>query len=42
MNTSENGAKPTSQGVAPMIRILQGERDDEHACFLNADGQFPW
>jgi NAD(P)-dependent dehydrogenase (short-subunit alcohol dehydrogenase family) len=41
-NNAESGASPTSEGAAPMIKILNGERDDEHACFLSKDGQYPW
>lgn len=42
MNKGENGAKPTSEGAAPIIKILNGGRDDENACFLHAAGQYPW
>ena len=41
-NTAENGAQPTSEGAAPVVKILNGERDEEHAGFLAADGQYPW
>lgn len=41
-NNEEQGAQPTSQAVAPIVKILNGERDDEHACFLSADGQYEW
>ena len=39
-NRAENGAKPTSEGTAPMVRILNGERDAEHGMFLNLDGLY--
>ena len=42
MNKAENGAKPTSEGAAPIVRILEGERDKEHGGYLNAGGQYPW
>lgn len=42
MNTVENGAKPTSEGVAPIVKILGGERDGEHGGFLHSGGQFSW
>lgn len=41
-NNAENGAKPTSEGAAPMVNILNGERDAEHGGFLHEDGQYPW
>ena len=41
-NNAESGASPTSEGAAPMVNILNGERDEEHACFLSKDGQYPW
>jgi NAD(P)-dependent dehydrogenase (short-subunit alcohol dehydrogenase family) len=41
-NKAENGAKPTSEGAAPMVKILNGERDEEHGKFLHATGQYPW
>ena len=41
-NKAENGAKQTSEGAAPMVEILNGERDEEHAKFLTATGQYPW
>lgn len=34
MNTVENGAKPTSVGAAPIVGIINGERDDESGGFL--------
>ena len=41
-NKAENGAKPTSEGAEPIVRILKGERDAEAGKFLNATGQYPW
>ena len=41
-NNAENGAKPTSEGAAPTVKILNGERDAEHGGFLHATGQYPW
>jgi hypothetical protein len=41
-NKAEMGAKPTSEGAAPIVKILKGERDEEHGKFLHADGQYPW
>jgi len=41
-NKAENGAKPTSEGAAPMVGILKGERDEEHGGFLHEKGQYPW
>ncbi|QIW99258.1 hypothetical protein AMS68_004776 [Peltaster fructicola] len=41
-NNAENGAKPTSEGAAPIVTILKGERDSEHAHFLHNTGQYPW
>jgi len=41
-NNVENGAKPTSEGAAPTVKILNGERDAEHGGFLHATGQYPW
>jgi hypothetical protein len=38
----ENGAQPTDEAVKPIVKILNGERDEEHACFLTATGQYPW
>ena len=41
-NNAESGAKPTSEGAAPMVNILNGERDAEHARFLHGAGHYPW
>lgn len=42
MNTTDKGAKPTSEGAAPMVNILNGERDSEHGGFLHDKGQYNW
>jgi NAD(P)-dependent dehydrogenase (short-subunit alcohol dehydrogenase family) len=41
MNTAEMGAKPTSEGAAPMVDILNGMRDGEHGGYLKGEGQYP-
>ncbi len=41
-NKVELGAKPTSEGAAPIVKILNGERDAEYGKFLHVDGQYPW
>jgi NAD(P)-dependent dehydrogenase (short-subunit alcohol dehydrogenase family) len=41
-NNAENGAQPTSEGAAPIVKILNGERDAEHGGFLHKTGQYPW
>lgn len=41
-NKEEYGARPTSEGAAPIVKILKGERDAEHGKFLKADGEYPW
>ncbi|KAB8336864.1 hypothetical protein FH972_021172 [Carpinus fangiana] len=41
-NTLENGAQPTSDAVVPLVKVINGERDAEHAAFLKANGQYPW
>lgn len=43
-NTIENGAQETSVGAAPMVGIIDGERDAElpRNGFLRASGQSPW
>ena len=41
-NSIENGAQPANEAVGPIIKVLNGERDDEHAHFLTAAGQYPW
>lgn len=41
-NKAAHGAQPTSVGAAPILRVLDGERDAEHGCFLSANGQYEW
>ena len=42
-NKAEYGAKPTADGARPMVGMLNGDRDAEHACFLDSQGgQHPW
>lgn len=41
-NKVENGAQPTSEGAKPIVAVVNGERDSEHAGFLTAVGQYPW
>lgn len=41
-NKAENGAKATDEAVEPLLRIVEGERDEEVNGFLHADGQYPW
>jgi NAD(P)-dependent dehydrogenase (short-subunit alcohol dehydrogenase family) len=43
-NNVESGAQPTSAGAAPIVRIINGERDDELPIggFLRENGQHPW
>ena len=41
-NSLENGAKPTDEAVVPLVKIVEGERDEEVNGFLHADGQYPW
>jgi len=40
-NNAKSGAKPASEGAAPIVNILNGERDAEHGKFLNLYGQYP-
>ena len=42
LNNRENGAKPASEGAAPIVRILNGERDAEHGKFVHISGQHSW
>jgi len=37
-NNAESGAQPTSEAVVPIVKIVNGERDEEHAGFLTATG----
>jgi NAD(P)-dependent dehydrogenase (short-subunit alcohol dehydrogenase family) len=42
-NKIEMGAKPTSDGVAPIIAMLKGERDDDDGKFIEYGREsFPW
>jgi NAD(P)-dependent dehydrogenase (short-subunit alcohol dehydrogenase family) len=42
-NKVDMGAKPTSEGVAPIIAMLRGERDDDDGKFIeNGRESFPW
>ena len=41
-NNAESGAQPASEAVVPIVKIVNGERDGEHAGFLTATGQYPW
>ncbi|KAI7552004.1 hypothetical protein KC331_g2177 [Hortaea werneckii] len=38
MNSAENGAKPTSQGARPIVRMVDGECDEWHGRFAHEDG----
>ncbi|KAI9655881.1 MAG: hypothetical protein M1831_004726 [Alyxoria varia] len=42
MNTVDQGAKPTSEGTAPIVSLLSGERDADHGKFVHASGEYPW
>lgn len=39
-NKVENGPKPTVEGAAPIVKIVNGERDAEAGNFLHADGHY--
>ena len=41
-NKTESGAKPTSEGAAPIVNLLNGERDAEHGGYVHETGQYPW
>jgi NAD(P)-dependent dehydrogenase (short-subunit alcohol dehydrogenase family) len=41
-NSLENGAKATDEAVVPLVKIVEGERDEEVNGFLHAEGQYPW
>ncbi len=41
-NKAEYGAKPTSEGAAPIVTILKGERDAEAGKYLHAGDQHDW
>ncbi|GAB1742874.1 hypothetical protein NU219Hw_g8579t1 [Hortaea werneckii] len=38
MNSAENGAKPTSQGARPIVRMVNGECDEWHRRFAHENG----
>ncbi|OTA23840.1 hypothetical protein BTJ68_13159 [Hortaea werneckii EXF-2000] len=38
MNSAENGAKPTSQGAKPIVRMVDGECDEWHGRFAHENG----
>ncbi|SMQ45430.1 unnamed protein product [Zymoseptoria tritici ST99CH_3D7] len=42
MNVSANGAKPTSEGAAPIVALLRGDRDGDHGKFVHATGEYAW
>ncbi len=41
-NKAENGAKPASEAVMPLIDVLEGKRDHETGKFLHNTGVYPW
>ncbi|CAO1622127.1 unnamed protein product [Sympodiomycopsis kandeliae] len=41
-NTAEYGAKPTSEGVKPIIDLLNGKRDEQSGGFVHENGNYPW
>jgi NAD(P)-dependent dehydrogenase (short-subunit alcohol dehydrogenase family) len=41
-NNEAHGAKPTDEAVRPLIKIVEGERDEEARKFIHADGQYEW
>jgi NAD(P)-dependent dehydrogenase (short-subunit alcohol dehydrogenase family) len=41
-NTAENGAKPASEAVMPLIDVLEGKRDHESGQILHNTGTYPW
>jgi len=41
-NKAENGAKPASEAVMPLIDVLEGKRDHEAGKFLHNTGIYPW
>lgn len=43
LNKVEKGAKPVSEGAAPMVAMLDGERDEDSGKFINYGcDSFPW
>ncbi|KAL2353851.1 hypothetical protein BJ546DRAFT_1027209 [Cryomyces antarcticus] len=41
-DTAENGAKPASAAVMPLIDVLQGRRHNEAGKFLHNTAAYPW
>ena len=41
-NKPESGAQPTGEGAGPIVKILNGERDEEHGKLLHGKGVYPW
>ena len=41
-NKVANGAKPTSDGVRPIVQMVNGERDTQTGKFLRYGGEFSW
>lgn len=42
-NKVENGAGHISEGVTPLVEVLNGRRDDQHGGFVNdSRGNYPW
>ena len=41
-NKAENGARPASEAVTPLIDVLEGKRDDEAGKLLHNTGVYPW
>ena len=41
-NKPENGAKPTSEAVEPLVDIVEGKRDNEAGQYLHNSGNYPW
>jgi NAD(P)-dependent dehydrogenase (short-subunit alcohol dehydrogenase family) len=41
-NKTANGAKPTSEGAGPIVRMLSGEQDAAVGKFLAYNGENPW
>ncbi|KAF3002103.1 hypothetical protein E8E13_009797 [Curvularia kusanoi] len=41
-NKVANGTKPTSEGAAPIVAILNGGRDADTGKFLTCDGEYQW
>ena len=42
-NKVEKGAKPTSEGVVPIVAMLNGERDQDDGKYIEyGQDSFPW